>query len=99
MRANAPRTTTARRRNKATAIVSTLYVAMLEVHGNRTFGICWDLRPKIKPVLVHRLWTTLCLRTPTTYEPTTSQADTSPLGGRHMIPPPLKIIGKAAFKR
>jgi hypothetical protein len=34
MRANAPLTTTARRRNKATAIVSTLYLAMLEVAGN-----------------------------------------------------------------
>jgi hypothetical protein len=34
MRANAPLTMTARRRNKATAIVSTLYLAMLEVAGN-----------------------------------------------------------------
>jgi hypothetical protein len=34
MRANAPLTTTARRKNKVTAIVSTLYLAMLEVAGN-----------------------------------------------------------------
>src|SRR5882757_2585229 len=34
MRANAPLTTTARRKNKATAIVSTLCLAMLEVAEN-----------------------------------------------------------------
>src|SRR6202163_4750865 len=50
MRAKAPLTTTARRRNKATAIVSTLYPAMLEVAGN--------------PAPTSRVWRMSALRRP-----------------------------------
>jgi hypothetical protein len=65
MRANAPLTTTARRRNKETAIVSTLYLAMLEVAANPApTSPVWRMSALRRPKFSRTYTTSISVRVP-----------------------------------